>query len=478
MLPSLRDSKTRSEYPKELPHWLELDYFRRPGALRAGRRALSAAVFVLSLGCVGLFLLSTRDRRAFQAGPVSRVHRLINDDCNACHTRGFETAKRLWHGDSGVHSVADASCLKCHPGPVHHRRQVGETACASCHREHRSENLLAQVDSQSCTSCHADLNLHLDPHQPREGERSFRNVGAFTPRGHPEFALWKPGVRDEGTILFNHEKHLNPRGIPVGEDRRLRVLSCDRCHEPDADRRYMRSIAYDRHCAECHPLKAGVAGTSDDSRLREAAIAFAESPIPHPQRGENAATVRAVLRERYVRFLQDNPAVLGERSAEQPRRVIPGRRERVGEPATTEAWNWVGDQLKQAEHALFRNKAGCLYCHQELPAKDPKAGDLPSFAPGIKARWLPHSIFDHERHRALDCQQCHAGVSQSAETSQILMPRIGVCQQCHKPERSAARADCTECHRYHPAAAEPAWTGSLSIEALLREHGRAVRSKE
>src|SRR5829696_4970614 len=137
MLPSQRDARSSSAYPKTLASWLELDYFRRPRPLRRVRSQVTKLVL---LGCAllvaGVSLLPG-SRRIYQAAPVSSAHALFNDDCEACHTARFATATRLVRGDDAVRSVSDEACLRCHAGEVHHSRQATTPSCAACHREHR-----------------------------------------------------------------------------------------------------------------------------------------------------------------------------------------------------------------------------------------------------------------------------------------------------------------------------------------------------
>src|SRR5439155_15720318 len=99
MLPSQRDVRSSSEYPKTLASWLELDYFRRPRPLRRVRRLVTGLVL---LGCALLVAgvaLVPGSRRIYQAAPVSTAHALFNDNCEACHTVKLATAARLLRGD-------------------------------------------------------------------------------------------------------------------------------------------------------------------------------------------------------------------------------------------------------------------------------------------------------------------------------------------------------------------------------------------
>jgi predicted CXXCH cytochrome family protein len=71
---------------------------------------------------------------------------------------------------------------------------------------------------------------------------------------------------------------------------------------------------------------------------------------------------------------------------------------------------------------------------------------------------MPHARFDHRAHQLATCTSCHAAAT-SRETSDVLMPSIGVCQQCHK-KSDGAEARCFECHAYHDwTKAKPGTTG-------------------
>jgi hypothetical protein len=48
----------------------------------------------------------------------------------------------------------------------------------------------------------------------------------------------------------------------------------------------------------------------------------------------------------------------------------------------------------------------------------------------------------------LACTECHAKAPESSLTSDVLMPRVGVCANCHNTQ-VGVRSDCVECHGYH-----------------------------
>ena len=125
----------------------------------------------------------------------------------------------------------------------------------------------------------------------------------------------------------------------------------------------------------------------------------------------------------------------------------------------------------------------CGYCHfgtgpegafdlsnlLSLGAAPPAAaqGQAPSQAPSqtrgsivapvvMRSRFLPHARFDHSKHAAVACEECHA--ARTAQTSAaVLIPGIENCLACHGAERADLRAEstCLTCHRFHQPNATP-----------------------
>ena len=83
-------------------------------------------------------------------------------------------------------------------------------------------------------------------------------------------------------------------------------------------------------------------------------------------------------------------------------------------------------------------------------------------------RWFPYAKFSHESHRLLDCQSCHNGAAESTKTSDVLMPSIDACKQCHNRTTAGVRSDCLECHQYHDRGAEPTGLhGRMKVDEVL-----------
>jgi hypothetical protein len=491
--------------PKAFSDWYESDYFRRPR-----RPALWTAAVIIAMAVTAAAVgYSFRHPRAYQAGPLSEPHAFLVDNCAACHTAAFATANRLLPGHADDRSVPDEACLNCHQAGVHHPDQtrfVGPTGpagqsaadCAGCHREHTGAATIAKLEDKRCTECHADLQTASGEHRFAQQIRSFDD--------HPEFGAWrgKP-LSDPGTLKFNHKVHLdlakNFDADPNGRNawmadslNRLKELTCTACHEPDADRRYIRAVSYDRHCAGCHPLTVPAEPTA---------------PLLHPKPGESAEAIRAQLLERFWKQIAsqkpaavetpaagDRPAVLTRSlpplSAEEKARVQKFSRDSEGrlfDPAG-------GDVLSAAERSQFHMQSGCAYCHEESTTPATRRDGLPVYkAPGLRDRWkdmpLPHerfgpaghrtaaeqisrdrwfpfARFSHESHRMLDCVGCHIGADESKLTSDVLMPNKAICVNCHNQSAAGVRSDCLECHNYHDRAAEPrGLQGRMTVEKAL-----------
>jgi hypothetical protein len=124
---------------------------------------------------------------------------------------------------------------------------------------------------------------------------------------------------------------------------------------------------------------------------------------------------------------------------------------------------------------IFDDKRGCAYCHFgtgpegafDLSGILPVGGTPPGHklgqAPGrivapvaLRTRFLPHARFNHSKHAAVACDECHA--ARRAETSgTVLIPGIENCLACHSSERTGLHAEstCLTCHRFHQSGAGP-----------------------
>ena len=88
--------------------------------------------------------------------------------------------------------------------------------------------------------------------------------------------------------------------------------------------------------------------------------------------------------------------------------------------------------------------AGCATCH-EVTARGTA---VPLITPPVMPdRWMNHAKFNHAKHTAMACADCHAA-AKSQLTSDIIMPSQHSCTACHSP-RGGVSDSCTTCHTYH-----------------------------
>jgi hypothetical protein len=458
----------RSPYPKDFVRWYALDYFRRPGRF-ATRRGWVTFGTTATFALLSAATLMPALRQTHQAAPVSTAHAMFNQKCSNCHTETFAPLGRLFGCPEAV-SIPDQTCNACHHGVQHHANASRDPSCVTCHREHAGHEVLARhVASRQCTECHGDLANHLKP-----GEKTRFNaaITSFN-HDHPEFARSKNGQKDGSKVKFNHKAHLD---LNLEDLQGLgSKMDCIQCHQVDDERRYMKPIQYDKHCARCHQLNVVLLGDFS-KELKVKATEFSKTPLPHKE----PAVVRAVLRDRLVDFAQKNAVVSSQGAPIEAPRPLPWK---PASAVSERQWSWTMEQGKQAEGLLFMNKqwskteplTGCIHCHFEKKSNE-RVDGLPVFQETkIPQHWHQQSVFSHGAHRMMSCTGCHdrnaAGVkvADSKTAEDVLLPTIQSCQECHGPAGSA-RNSCVECHRYHDRAHERDPNGALKLDDLLQKN--------
>jgi hypothetical protein len=415
----------RTRTTKKLAQRINLNYFKTLRGIPRWRRILSGAFVILAFAWLGWHAVAG-SAKPYNAGPLSRPHALLGDKCGACHVSGASYQK----------SATDQACLGCHDGPVHHSDQTFTPSCASCHVEHQGSVRLADTSDRACTQCHSDLKTTAGPAKFATRIDSFGG-------GHPEFAALRRGFSDPGTVKFNHKVHLKEdlRG-PNGPTQ----LKCADCHQASAssDRAYMAPVNYEQHCAACHPLQF-------DRRFTGAA--------PH----KDPKVVYEFVSAKLASYIAAHPAEIP--LVDEPDKRLPTR---PPQPPARNAAEWVRQRLGDAQLLLWRKS--CKECHS---LSYPNGSDLnnPAALPvvaksAITTRWLPHAAFNHEAHQLVQCASCHAKANASTETSDVLIPGIETCRQCHRSGGDAAAANCSECHGYHDWSKEKPVAGKYTIKQL------------
>jgi hypothetical protein len=411
----------RTRTAKSLAQRIDLNYFKRPHPFRRWKLGLSIAVPAAALVWLG-GMAAAGSRTPYSSGPVSSAHQVFGDRCERCHVTGARAFRA---------HVTDNMCLTCHDAPQHKSNQTFTPACATCHLEHRGPIRLSATAEGDCEQCHRNLGTTT-------GRLTVaRVVGAFN-EGHPEFAARQEGSKDPAVLKFNHEVHLKPdlRG-PAGPTK----LECATCHVPAAVPRTsgpvwtrrppataMLPVTYARNRASCHPLYVDP---------------LIDRMAPH----DAADKVQAMVAQALTAYISENPAQIGRPDPVRGR--IPVNFPEPM-PLVRTAGEWIAARTASVERMLWSKT--CAECHTIERAP------LRVVPTNVRSRWMPRARFEHAAHQLTNCTSCHpAGTSR--ETSDVLMPSIATCQQCHKPARGA-ESRCFECHEYHDwTNAKPATPG-------------------
>jgi hypothetical protein len=456
-------------------------------------RIAVALLMVLSVGSVlaGVWTQGA----VFMPGDVSVKHSKFSSQCEVCHAR----VKPVWS------FVDDTACQACHRPdilpPSHFKQEVALSTppvCASCHLEHKGQNVLADVSDGKCVQCHADLQA--------KGETvpDIAAVHGFS-TDHPEFAITRSGLgregvvrvrlddterlKDEAQLKLNHALHLKLETDYL-DNMGMTPLTCSNCHRMDDEGHNMEPISFQRDCVQCH---------SGDIEL---------APILPGRRvthGRQLDELRRQLDEIFSgEYLQAHPE-----EAKQPEQLrwIPGRR-LPGQPQTPQERYVVGGRTEGEKILLSSKVKKCLKCHvkedgfqgggvatghastasssveadigvdSSRPAVDVTQG-APSSAGteetakpriarvNVPVRWLPYSRFDHRAHAAIPelrskgqgnwCVPCHENAVGSVTSDDVLLPSIALCRTCHV-EPGGAQASCKSCHEFHVPKLNPSRT--------------------
>lgn len=419
----------RTRTTKKLAQRINRNYFKDRFPLTRWRQYLSIALTAAGLVWLGSQAVANREV-PYSSGPISETHAFIGNKCDSCHVVHASFRK----------AVTDRACSACHSGPAHQKEQTFQPACTECHLEHKGFARLARTGEKACTGCHGDLKTRSGVLHVAAKIDSFNS-------SHPEFTPLRTKQQDPGTLKFNHLVHLKKdlRGATGNVQ-----MKCDDCHRSAAaerswpygqrveqrpvalgplpaphsrlsNRSYMQPVDYYSNCSTCHTLMF-------DKRIAEAA--------PHKE----PAIVRAFVVGKLREYIAAHPGEIGlpeETEGRIPPRVPPV-------PARNAA-EWVERRLAQAETLLWGKT--CKECHSlEFPAAE-SAPRVPKA--NLTARWLVRGSFDHNAHQMVVCISCHTQAAGSKLTSDVLLPGIKVCQTCHQSGEYAAKAACSECHRYH-----------------------------
>jgi hypothetical protein len=297
--------------------------------------------------------------------------------------------------------------------------------CTDCHLDHQGENGLLNHNSAQCAGCHSAI-------KSVKADTKLNNVNDFS-AGHPPFNITlqdgnkttrlqqddKNKLIEKPGLKYSHQVHLAKEGIstPQGDT----VMQCQDCHKIEESGMHFAPMTMKKTCQQsgCHALDF-----TDP----------VEGLAPHGS--ERAVMDR--LRVFYSKWLADSPA---NRAA-----CMQGTKDCANELA-----------VKSAATTLFRNKPvstgdklECGMCHEIEPAGD---NDVPwkISLVQINRDWQPGAFFTHSKHGTMNCTECHDKIN-SKTSSDIAMPTIKKCRECHVGEQKTKgkiRSSCESCHRFH-----------------------------
>lgn len=364
---------------------------------------------------------------SWNPGPLSKGHSVFGAQCSTCHREPFK-------------SVPDAACVECHKNVsahlsdnAEHSRLFRNTHCTDCHVDHQgTAGLRFRHDSSLCVSCHGDLkrkksnttvaNVHDFSSDHPAFNIAIQNIPGMPPANRGPMNKITKSLEETG-LKFSHQLHLDTTGIstPQGDT----VLVCRNCHQTDESVSHFAPISMEKSCqqSDCHSLEFSEP---------------AEGVIPHGSERE----VMDRLRGFYVRWLAESPENFVECE--------------IGNKANNTlrlSLACANDLAKNnAQTTLFNQDGVCSECHEIKTADD---NETPWKVTPVKINrdYHSNSIFPHEKHSLTDCVACHDKTN-SESSSDISMPPIDKCRECHvgeRPEKGKASNSCDSCHQFHGA---------------------------
>ena len=393
------------------------------------------------------------------SGELHQNHAFLGENCDACHAKPFVPTQ-------------DEDCLGCHQTITHHfdtevhgdDYQVG-SRCADCHQEHSTTGSIIRSDQGVCTTCHAKLT---DVGMDGDGLLPATDFSA----NHPDFKVslleygldedWhekrvnldEEGIAEGSNLIFPHDVHLDAAGIDSA-DGKVR-MECSDCHVPEKGGMQMQAVNMQDHCASCHQL------TFDPNSP--------DRVVPHGSPPELMRTLREYYALQYLteelgaEAGDDQKLAPADETGAEPERPVrrPGRVARPQlitdlitameiDPKASigaKAAIFIEARVADAAENLFE-KQTCTVCHEITAVAD---ADVPwkVLPVRISEAWYPLAEFSHDGHKNMECDGCHLA-RESEVATDILMPDIANCRQCHGGEdaENLLASNCITCHKFH-----------------------------
>lgn len=394
------------------------------------QRPWAWALFLVTLlgGLVLPWTAGVPSDATWSSGPLHEAHASLEGQCDRCHVKPFER-------------VRNESCLDCHADHLRTHVAAAHPAtaqfkaqrCTDCHVEHDEPTHLVQTDNRVCTDCHAEPERH----GARAGAKPVTDFAS----NHPPFRVseWR-SEQPASQLKFTHAAHLDVRGIkaPSGTV----VMQCADCHTPTEEGRSFQPIRMESHCASCHRLEFDPA---EPART-----------VPH---GDPTEVLRVLSGHYSARYLAGYADPLAGRAAG----VLPPGVE-VAPAERARLLGVARDRVLRVASDLFERRV-CVDCHTVTragTASDPAWKVAPV---KLVSNWMPGAEFDHALHGTslTPCSTCHKAET-SKQASDVLMPRIETCRDCH---RGTMKTACSDCHGFH-GKGQPLWQPA-TLKTVLRK---------
>lgn len=414
--------------------------------------------------------------RTWISGPLSSAHANLTKDCQSCHVEPFV-------------AVTDTACVNCHTGEhkamsMAHANastamllaarapdggfdkflaNVGEAfnrpqgRCVDCHTEHEGAGPMAATPQKFCADCHDGMQARLKS----AGHPTLLGDAGDFGTGHPEFrplVRAAPGAKlaraapGKGTVDYNglkfpHDLHLQATGGVARMAASFRgrhdfgqKLECENCHRVEADGVRVKPVEMERDCAMCHSLAFETVGG-----------------VTRTLRHGEPAQVVADLTAYYRSTPPSRPLQLGGMQRRRPGAYAEGQVYNI-------YFNEVAvrpSRAQDAVRAVFSKGGACYDCHTIFA---PAAGNNWRVAAVNQTpRYLQKGWFDHDTHKETACADCHTAAPASKTSTNLLVPGLRQCRDCHVGEsgarlvkvETATESPCAMCHEYHSDGGQP-----------------------
>ena len=406
----------------------------------------------------------------WSSGPLSTAHAGLSNNCGACHSQPFV-------------SVTDTACISCHKpdatpdhasadrmakgrfpaggfeASIHKGLNLPEGRCASCHKEHEGPRGALMVAASFCTDCHTGLSGRLTDTKianvPNwEDHPQFKptlvSVASLTAPRFERISLADKPMERSG-LIYPHDIHqsatngvanmVQKQGLAAGANG---ALACNYCHTADSDGVRFKPIEMEKNCGACHDLAfardGGVVRTLPHGKPEQVAGIIRDFYLGQ------ALSPRAGV-QRFA-FERRAPGKMAELETADLRITSTGEARARGDAAIAQIFGADG-------------KAGglCSDCHIVNNTGAPNAAERFTIAPVTLAdHYLPKGRFPHNQHKTYDrktgdaaCIACHMGVMTSKASTDVLLPAVGQCRDCHGSANVATNvaATCNTCHGFH-----------------------------